>query len=542
MSTAHELRRTTMPSTRALTGANLIAGEESTEGPADLRQTRPATGEQGPAFHQATVAEVRAATAAAALAAPVYAATPATTRAELLRRIATGIEGAADELVAAADEETALGETRLRGELARTNAQLRMFADLIASGAHLDATIDTPDPSAIPPRPDLRRLQVPLGPVAVFSASNFPFAFSVAGGDTASALAAGSPVVLKAHPAHPATSELTGRIVVEAVADSGLPAGVFALLHGAGPEVGQALVIDPAIKAVGFTGSLRAGRALHDAAAARPEPIPVYAEMGSTNPVLLSEAAVAARAEEIAAGLAQSFTMGNGQFCTKPGIVLLPAGAAEFESAFTSAAQQVSPGTLLSPQIQRGLAAQLAETRDLDGVDVLTEVVADGGGLRSPVVVLRTDVAGYLRHEQLREEHFGPVVVLVEYGSTEDVLAALAEVPGSLTATVHAEPGEEDRLAEPIARLVALSGRLVWNGFPTGVAVSFAQQHGGPYPSTTAAWSTSVGTSAIRRFQRPVAYQAAPAAVLPSALRNENPDGIVRLVNGRVTTDPVTAE
>nr|WP_260312198.1 MULTISPECIES: aldehyde dehydrogenase (NADP(+)) [unclassified Rathayibacter] len=447
-------------------------------------------------------------------------------RALWLEAVATALDSRSDDLVAIADAETHLGSPRLPGELARTTAQLRLFAAVIREGSYLEATIDHADPANTPPNGDMRRLLVPLGPVAVFAASNFPFAFSVAGGDTASALAAGNPVVVKAHPGHPETSTLTAEIVMAALVAAGAPDGLFALVSG--HEAGIALVEHPLITAVGFTGSVSGGRALFDRAVSRLVPIPFYGELGSLNPVVITAAAAAARGAELAAGLAGSFTMGAGQFCTKPGLVFVPSGS-DFAAALAPEIPTRRGAVLLTESIRasfpRGLAALSAEP----GVSVVAgdpEQGADG----ATAVALRTDVATLLkRPDVLLEECFGPVTVLVEYASEAELLATLAVVPGSLTATVHAEP--EEPLGDLVDALRSKAGRLLFGGWPTGVAVTWSQQHGGPYPASTSVF-TSVGATAIRRFLRPVTYQTAPAAVLPAALRDGNPLGIVRRVDG----------
>jgi NADP-dependent aldehyde dehydrogenase len=451
---------------------------------------------------------------------------------ELLEGVAVELEGRGDEIVAAANRETALGETRLQGELVRTTVQLRAFAALVRTGRHLDAVIDHADPNALPaPRPDLRRMNVPLGPVAVFGASNFPLAFSVPGGDTASAFAAGCPVVAKAHPSHPATSELCAAAITAAVAGTGLPPGAFSLLHGAGHGVGGALVQADGIAAVGFTGSTAGGRALFDLAARRPQPIPVYAEMGSVNPVFITPSALADAAEALASGLAGSATMGTGQFCTKPGLVFVVDGpdADAFTDRLRQAMADVVPGCMLDPRLRAAYDDELSAVRAVPGVE-LWEGKAGEQALSAGVAVAVVDESLLAAHEALRREHFGPVTTVVRCRSAKSLVAQAAEVEGSLTATVHA--AEHDELAGALRdALVPRVGRLVWGGWPTGVAVTDAMVHGGPYPATTAPWSTSVGLAAVRRFLRPVAFQSVPDALLPPALQEANPLGIERRSN-----------
>jgi NADP-dependent aldehyde dehydrogenase len=474
--------------------------------------------------------QVDAVVRAAAATGPALAAAGIRGRARLLRAMADEVERDGDAIVAAADRESALGEGRLRGELARTTYQLRLFAEVLEDGAYLDITIDHPDPQAIPaPRPDLRRMMLPVGPVGVFSASNFPLAFSVAGGDTASALAAGCPVVVKAHSGHPHTSELTGAALRRATAAAQLPADLISVIYGR--DAGTALVKHPLIQAVGFTGSLGGGRALYDLACARPSPIPFYGELGSINPLVVTPAAAAERAEAIAKGLAGSFTLGIGQFCTKPGLAFIPAGpdGERLASALAQAAAQVPGGPMLTPSIREGFLSGAAERVDHPGV----RAVLRADGETSPHV-LSVPSAGLT--DLFYEECFGPLVVLVEYQGTDDLLAVLDRVPGTLTATIHSgadEDGPDSVAALAADRLSGRAGRVVYNGFPTGVAVTWAMQHGGPYPSSTFASHTSVGTAAIRRFLRPVTYQDAPAGLLPPELREENPLRLPRRVDGK---------
>jgi NADP-dependent aldehyde dehydrogenase len=484
----------------------------------------------------AVAGAVAGAVAAAVEAFPAF---QAADRAALLRAAADGLEALGDDLLVVADRETRLGLPRLTGERARTCGQLRAFASLIDEGSYVDAIIDHADPSATPPRPDLRRMQVPLGPVAVFGAGNFPLAFSVPGGDTASAWAAGCPVVFKVHPGHPETSDLCGQVLAKAVASVGLPAGVFSMVFDDGHAAGAALVQSAGIKAVGFTGSLRGGRALFDLAAARPDPIPVYAEMGSINPLFVTPAALRARGKALAEGFFASMTMGTGQFCTQPGLVVVPEGADgdAFVSAVGALVAGAGAGPMLDPRIHAGLVERLAHTSALPGVSV----VAHGGASPSdrtachPPVLLSVDGPTFLATPALAEEQFGPVSVVVRCSSADETVAVAQSIEGSLTATIHCESAGEGADADVPALADVLRervGRLVFNGFPTGVAVAPAMHHGGPWPATTAASHTSVGATAIRRFLRPVAYQDAPAALLPAALQDANPLGIHRLVDG----------
>ncbi len=460
-------------------------------------------------------------------------------RAAFLRTVAEELEQARAELVAAADAETALGDVRLNGELTRTCYQLRSFADTVDEGSFLDVIISHPDADATPPVPDLRRYKIPLGVVAVYAASNFPFAFSVAGGDTASAFAAGCPVVVKAHPDHPATSELTAAAVRRAAAAHKVPEGVLGLVHGF--DAGVALVEHPLVAAAGFTGSVRGGRALFDAAAARPVPIPFHGELGSLNPVLVTEAAAAERPEEIGAGLAGSMTMGVGQFCVKPGLVLAPAGAAgdRLVTALGQSLGEADAGVMLDHRMRENFVAGVAERARLPEVE---SPVRPGPGpdahtvgpgfLTVPAAALAGDGSA---HALLLEECFGPVTVVARYTDAAEAEALLARLPGNLTATVHVSaPEAAGAEGDPglLARLTPLAGRVLVNAWPTGVAVAPAQHHGGPYPATTST-STSVGTTAAERWLRPVTYQNTPDALLPPELRESNPLGLPRVVDGR---------
>ncbi|MGW2047566.1 aldehyde dehydrogenase (NADP(+)) [Streptomyces sp. NPDC001858] len=461
-----------------------------------------------------------------------------TVRAAFLRSAADRLQAAKDTLVEVADAETALGPVRLNGELARTCYQLRAFADIVDEGAFLDVVVNHPDGAATPPIPDLRRYKVPLGVVAVYSASNFPFAFSVAGGDTASALAAGNPVVVKSHPDHPALSELVAKVVRTAAAEHGIPEDVLGLVHGF--EAGVELIKHPLVAAAGFTGSIRGGRALFDAAAARPAPIPFHGELGSLNPVVVTEAAAVERAEDIGAGLAGSMTMGVGQFCVKPGLVLVPSGAAGdgLVKSLTDAVSDTDAGVLLDHRMRDNFIAGVAERAEL--ADVESPVTPGAGGEHTVSAGFLTVPASRLAaegaHDLLLEECFGPVTVVARYEDEGEVKAVLSRLPGNLTATVQLSDGEaagQGQGAEILAELTPLAGRVLVNAWPTGVAVAAAQHHGGPYPATTST-STSVGGTAIERWLRPVAYQNTPAALLPVELRDENELGLPRRFNGRL--------
>jgi 2,5-dioxopentanoate dehydrogenase len=552
-----------------LLAANLIDGQHRADGTITTRSVDPRTGEAfGPAFPDATDAEVAAAVAAASAAFPTLRRTDGAVLARLLEAIADRLEALADTLVDTAARETGLGAVRITGERGRTCGQLRAFAEVARTGSHLDPRIDPADADRTPPRPDLRRIQVPLGPVAVFGASNFPLAFSVPGGDTASALAAGCPVIAKAHPSHPATSQLAGQAVVDAVAAVGLPAGTFALLHGRDPAVSRALVTAPGLAAVGFTGSQTVGRALYDLAAAREVPIPVFAEMGSLNPQVVTAGAIAERGEVLATELVGSIALGTGQFCTKPGLVFVPDSDAgrRFEQALAESAGAVEPAPLLNRSIADGLAGRLAEVTGQPGVEVAaggtvsgapgsTVTAAPAGAaddaLSAPAApmaagawaaptILVTDAPTFAATPSLHEECFGPAAIVVRVPSLETMTALASTLDGSLTASIHAAASEVADLADLVDALTHRAGRVVWNQVPTGVAVTPAMQHGGPYPASTSARDTSVGTAAIARFLRPVVYQNTPQALLPEPLRDANPTSRWRLVDGAWTQAPVS--
>ncbi|CAN5804593.1 aldehyde dehydrogenase (NADP(+)) [soil metagenome] len=521
-------------------GTNLVAGQASMEGRSTFTASDPRTGQNGEVeFFEATADEVDRACKAAARAVGTYRFVDRQARAQLLRSIADRIDESAPQIVELADQETGLGTRRLEGELGRTTGQLRAFGDHISDGSYLDVITDPADPEA--GRPDLRRMQIPLGPVAVFGASNFPLAFSVTGGDTASALAAGCPVVVKAHPSHPGTSEMVGRLISDAVADKGLDGGVFSLLQGNKNAVGEALVTHPDITAVGFTGSLAGGRAIFDLAADREVPIPVYAEMGSLNPIFVTPAALSARGDEIAEGLVGSMTLATGQFCTKPGLVFVVDGqdAEAFEEAVAGALSDVELGCLLNESIAGRYEQQTAASTQRKGVKVVaTRYAGSDRGLRGNAIILSVSAENLFDQSELLDEHFGPFSIVVRCEDRDQMAEAARQLSGNLAAAVHTEGDHED--AELVDELVDILsrkvGRVIFEGFPTGVAVTDAMHHGGPYPATTSPLYTSVGPDAIRRFLRPVVYQDVPTIRLPSELHNENPTGIWRKIKGELTT------
>jgi 2,5-dioxopentanoate dehydrogenase len=486
-----------------------------------------------PGYAAPSAEEVEAAIQLAHEAFPVYRLTSAKARAEFLRAIASGIEGVADDIAARGCAETGLPEARLRGETGRTVGQLRLFATMLDDGSWLDARIEHAIPDRAPiPKVDIRSMMRPLGPVAVFCASNFPLAYSVAGGDTASALAVGCPVIVKAHSSHPGTAEIVAGAVIRAAQACGMPEGVFSVLYGSGVTVGGALVKHPAIKAVGFTGSHKGGRALMDMAAARPEPIPVYAEMSSINPVVFLPEVMAQKSEALAEGFFQSLTLGVGQFCTNPGMVLMPKGT---EQAFLAALQEkiakAPAGVMLNAGICQAYQNSTAHTAACSGVTriISEQSAADGCGLPQVFVC---DAATFLAHEELSEEMFGPASLIIT-GTMEELWAVAESLEGQLTASIHGTEADFSTAAKILEILERKAGRLIFNGFPTGVEVCHSMVHGGPYPSTSDGRSTSVGTMAATRFTRAVAWQNTPDALLPDELKESNPLGIPRMVDGK---------
>jgi len=519
-------------------GGSLIGFGSSGAGGVVFKAIDPASRtELEPTFLSALPEDVDRAAQLAAAAAPVLTRLSGTQRRRFLQAIAANLEAKADDLVLRAMQETALAETRLRGELVRTVHQLRLYGEAAERGAWVDARIETADPARRPsPKPDHRSMLRPLGPVAVFGSSNFPFAYSVAGGDTASALAAGCPVIVKAHPAHPGTGEMTARLILHAVRECGLPEGTFSLLFDAGFDVGQALVRHPLVKAVGFTGSVKGGRALVDIAAARPEPIPVYAEMGSINPVFILPGALTERADEIAAGLLASATQEVGQLCTNPGLIVMIRSpeAQAFIQGLAGRLLATPAAPMLTPGMAKAFANHTAARARQPGVSPLV-AVASGEGCAAPHW-FETDALGFLGNRALSEEIFGPSALVVWCRDRAQLLEVAAHLEGSLAAAIHAGAAETPDQADLVEVLATRAGRVVFNGYPTGVEVSHAIVHGGPFPSTSdGGRSTSVGTRALTRWGRLVCYQDFPAGLLPPELQDGNPLGLPRLVDGRLT-------
>jgi len=517
-----------------LIGQSTVRGTEGS-----LRALNPATNQTiAPDFGAGGPAEVARACTLAQQAFDSYRATTPQQRAEFLEEIANGILALGPALIERATQESGLPTARLEGECGRTVGQLRLFASVLRAGNYLGATLDPALPERTPPRSDLRLRKIAIGPVAVFGASNFPLAFSVAGGDTASALAAGCPVVVKTHNAHPGTSELVGRAIQQAVAACKLPEGVFSLIIGAGNEVGQALVSHPAIKAVGFTGSRQGGLALMRAAAQRREPIPVYAEMSSINPMFLLPHALAARAAAIGTAFVDSLTMGVGQFCTNPGLVIGLAGEhlAQFQEAALQALKTKAAGTMLTPGIHGAYAAGIERMGAATGVATLGRGQPAAAPCAAQATLFATDAATFLATEQLEDEIFGPSSLLVSCKDEDEMRAVAEHLAGQLTATLQLDEQDHALARKLLPTLERKAGRILVNGFPTGVEVSYAMVHGGPFPATSDSRSTSVGATAIDRFLRPVCYQDLPAALLPTELQDDNPSGLSRLVDGKYVT------
>ncbi len=523
-----------------LIGHNYIGGARSAAGSVVLRSYNAYTGEALPyRFVQATAQEVEAAAEAAAAAYPVFRNLPASRRADFLEAIAAQLDALGDEFIAQVTRETALPNARILSERSRTSSQMRLFAQVLRRGDFHGARIDRALPERQPlPRIDLRQYRIGVGPVAVFGASNFPLAFSTAGGDTAAALAAGCPVVFKAHSGHMATAEQVADAILCAAEQTGMPKGVFNMIYGAG--VGEALVKHPAIQAVGFTGSLKGGRALYDMAAARPQPIPVFAEMSSINPVLVLPEALQVRGERIASELAASVVLGGGQFCTNPGLVIgirAPQFSAFIEHLSARMAEQpgqtmLNAGTLDS--YKKGVQALRAHPH-------ITHLAGrEQQGNQARPQLFKANVSLLLNGDSLlQEEVFGPTTVLVEVADKAELHRALQSLHGQLTATLIAEAGDLETHRELLPMLEQKVGRVLFNGYPTGVEVCDAMVHGGPYPATSDARGTSVGSLAIERFLRPVCYQNCPDALLPEALKDANPLGIARLVDGHSHREPL---
>lgn len=499
----------------------------------------PATGESlSPRFSNARSEEINEAIEKAERAFRIYRNVAGSAKAEFLETIAEEIMALGDDLLHRCNQETGLPLPRLQGERGRTIGQLKMFANILREGSWVDARIDTALPDRQPlPRPDLRSMQVALGPVGIFGASNFPLAFSVAGGDTVSALAAGCPVIVKAHPAHPGTSDLVAQAILLAAQKCNMPDGIFSMVQGVSNAVGMAIVSHPLIKAIGFTGSYRGGKALYDEAQKRPEPIPVYAEMGSVNPVFILPDALESKLEAIAQGLFASVTLGVGQFCTNPGLafVMDTAYQAPFREALSAHFRSAVAGTMLTQGIYQNYHSGIAQFSKQNEVELLAAGTPTEGPFQGVPSLFATKVNNWLQNPLLEEEIFGPSTLLITANDKAELLNAVDNLHGHLTATVH---GTENDLLSHRELLDSLSrkvGRLLINGFPTGVEVCRSMVHGGPYPATSDARMTSVGGGAITRFTRPLCFQNYPQFLLPEELKNENGLGIMRWVNDELS-------
>jgi 2,5-dioxopentanoate dehydrogenase len=493
-------------------------------------------------FYKATDDEINLAVEKASAAFQIYRKKSGVEKADFLIAIANELLNTGDELVTVCCNETGLPAARIEGERMRSVNQLKMFAALLSEGSWVDARIDTAIPDRTPlPKPDLRSIQIPIGPVVVFGASNFPLAFSVAGGDTASALAAGCPVIVKAHPAHPATSAIVGKAIQTAAQKTKMPDGVFSLLFDNGIDAGIQLVKHPLVKAVGFTGSYKAGKALYDIAVSRPEPIPFYAEMGSTNPVFILPQAMKKKGPEIAAGYAGSVTMGVGQFCTNPGVLIHQNTADDFSGALKTAFEKTAGGVMLAPYILNAYKNGLQHHMASEGVEQLaiSGSQQDAATNIAVPILLKADSNAFNNNPKLSEEIFGPTGIVIPVNSKKEMLDIATNLSGHLTATVHGTDEELNDYKGLLDILEQKAGRVVINGFPTGVEVCSSMVHGGPFPSTTDSKTTSVGTAAIYRFTRSICYQNMPQALLPEELRDKNILGIHRLLNGETTNKDI---
>jgi alpha-ketoglutaric semialdehyde dehydrogenase len=519
-----------------LTGKNFIGNDQSGLGDLTFQSVDPSTGEKmQPLFSEATLSEVDTAVQLAESAFQQYRKKSGREKAGLLRQMGEEIMSLGDALIRRCCQETGLPETRITGERARTVNQLKLFADLLEEGSWVNARIDTADPERQPvPKPDVRSQQIALGPVGIFGASNFPLAFSVAGGDSASALAAGCTIVVKAHPAHPGTCEMVGNAIQKALHKTKMPDGTFSMVHGHSVEVGLHIVKHPFIKAIGFTGSFKGGKAIYDAAVRRPFPIPVFAEMGSVNPVFILPGAMAEKKGIIAEGLAASVTLGVGQFCTNPGVVVYENSeeGSRFQENLAEQIKRFETGIMLTNRIQQSYQTGINNLKKQKGVKILAEGLKKDSITGGTPYFLQVDSRNFLLNKQLEEEVFGPSTLAITAENKSDLIEVAHKLKGHLTATLYATEEDLKKYADLLSIMERKVGRLIINGFPTGVEVCHAMIHGGPFPATTDSRTTSVGTNAIYRFTRPVSYQNFPDHLLPIELKEENPLKIWRLYNG----------
>lgn len=513
-----------------LTGLNFIGNKRIGNGKQTYQAINP-TNDQNlePQYLEATSDEVNRAVEKSEEAFKTYRLKSGTERADFLETIADEIMNLGNDLIVRCSKETGLTEGRLTGERSRTVNQLKLFAEVVREGSWVDARIDTTESG-----PEVKSMKMALGPVAIFGASNFPFAFSVAGGDTASALASGCTIVVKAHPAHPGTCEMVASAIQKAVAKTGMPVGTFSMVQGISHDVGMSLVKHPLIKAVGFTGSLKGGKALYDAATSRPEPIPVYAEMGSTNPIFVLPGALQEKQDELAEGLVNSVNLGVGQFCTNPGIVAYEDSeeVKNFQELIAGYFKKSDPGTMLTSGIQAAYKEGVDRLLQQDGVQLIADGKQNGEGNSGVPYLLQVNSHHFLSNNILEDEVFGPSTLTVTADGKKDLVDVAQKLQGHLTATLFGTKEDLEKYTDLIAVLQRKVGRLIFNSFPTGVEVNHAMIHGGPFPATTDSRTTSVGTSAIDRFARPVCFQGFPDSQLPDELKDDNPVNIWRLVNG----------
>lgn len=522
-------------------GKNIVAATYVDAGEIKLQALSPSTGQslEGD-FFKAEENLVDEALQAATTAFHTYRNVPKDKKAAFLNAIADEIANLGETLINRASQESGLPIARLQGELGRTTGQLRLFANVVAEGSWVDAIIDTAQPDRQPlPKPDIRRMLIPIGPVVVFGASNFPLAFSVAGGDTASALASGCPVVVKAHPAHYGASALVAGAIIKAIEKTEMPKGVFSMLYDDAYTIGAALVKHPLTKAVTFTGSYKGGMALANLAQQRAQPIPVFAEMGSINPVFFLPKAIETQAEELAKKYAASITLGAGQFCTNPGLLLAIQSPQldVFKQTLSAAIAAIPSATMLTEGIAKNFHQLAAHVANEGGVKVLAQSAVKDEALKnqSTATVASVSAQDFIKNPKLSEEVFGPFSLLVEAKDIEELLAVVAKLEGQLTVTVMAAQNELSDFQELIHQLTDKTGRIILNGVPTGVEVCGAMQHGGPFPATTDSRFTSVGSTAILRFARPIAYQDWEQHLLPDELKDGNPLKIYRKVDQKIT-------
>jgi len=524
-------------------GLNYIGEEVSAKGDTIFSTFNPKSNQEtGWKFHEATKQEIDEAVELASEAFKTYKDFSGKRKAEFLKTIAEEIEALGDTLIDTYMQESGLPEGRAKGERGRTMGQLKAFATLLEEGSWVEATIDTAKPDREPlPKVDIRKMLFPIGPIVVFGASNFPFAFSTAGGDTASALAAGCPVIVKSHPMHAGTGELVSRAITEAAKKTGMPKGVFSNLNSRGIEVGQQLVMHPKVKGVGFTGSIKGGTALYKLANERPEPIPVFAEMGSINPVVALPSALELKGEEWAAKYAGSIMLGAGQFCTSPGLILGVKSTSldNFIKALGTEISKLEPSCMLHPNIHSNYEKGKKELSEQGGVNVVAENETAVAPNHARQKVLTVNGANFLKNPKLHQEVFGPFSLVVRCEDAKELSAVLNALEGQLTGTLLGNAAELNKYESVVDALKSRVGRIIFNGVPTGVEVCPSMHHGGPFPATTDSRFTSVGESAIKRWVRPISFQSWPPALLPDALKDENPLGITRIVDGKHTNKKI---